>query len=1203
MDSIEEVNTDDFGFSLATDEKGFSVFGSTIDFEVHEEPLNLLAIGNKSGIIAISNVTTLCLDTLSAVDNPEAEEAKETLLRSVAGDDLEIKQVFFSPDEQTLFVVNNNKLQKLSAKKFIAGEGSSLADYEIGVAIIKNVIPSPVHNEKFLVLDDSNTLFLWEKSSLETVGSNIASACWSRDGSSYSYIINNTTTITNSADSTHIPIDVSQDEEYESDNYHIKQIFDLKTKFIAIFESNDSELDYHTTKAYYIEKTSSGYATQKLELEPPSNTVSRHLTYYTTWISEWKRNETLFFFSSGSSTDVDSLVSDASGFKILQLEDTNRASFPIDDEADVDTSPVGMAVDLRAFEAVVKEPCSGVEEVKGKLPKVYTLLHTGKLIAWWVFDKHGVLDGTVDLQRAYSAFPAVERDISSSISVIKETPSSQSEDSTTKGTFDGSIGFGSSSTRFGSSTGANEVAGGAFGSTSGAFGNLSTSDKTPSKTAEEGPTSFGSVAFGSAAPTSQPAAFGSSPQASKPVASGIGATPAFGSVGFGAPSFGSTSFVNANSSVIPTASSKSTFSNYANTPSGFGASTAKASPFGNLTSGSGSSPFASIGSGDKESPFGKLQESKSIFGQESNEGKPSSFGSTANVESPFAKLGNLDINKDGFGEPKESPFASLAQDTKPKESPFASFAQDTKQVSPFSSLAQDKKPSDSPFSSLGQERESKESPFASLKQTTKFESPFAKLEPFKRGEKQLTELESLRKHDSAESESTIGSYVNVEGSNEPSFGDLAIIDNSDKAAFGSNKSAFGGFGGSSTKSFGSAFGSSLTTTQQAVQDSSDSDETYDSEESSQEENSQAVDVRAEEVREHSYTIAGGRGNYINDSTSYDEQIPDKSTLNKEANKLNEFMLSRGTREKIVEDSSESYEEMAQHHSGGYISDESYEDLEEEDEIEKLLANRPPANPELLKFDGLEKGIKATKNPIEDMISTIFQNTTGQLKILERNSDKIIGFIDEHDYETSYSDAALKYPDYWHLASSHNIGILAKEEIQDITAIIEQAELQETKSKKLEDEVKLLQQKRIQLDKLISHLSIISKSETDPLLKSRPLDLANEALQVSIRKKLTRVKSLERELISKMMPLKARCSVNEGIASNLEKVTLKLHSNVADQRARIDVLLKEVEELSVNEKKEIPLIEASYNTGSIKAIAKTRLSNRLKDSSKVTKVKF
>ncbi|EMG49066.1 hypothetical protein G210_0259, partial [Candida maltosa Xu316] len=543
--------------------------------------------------------------------------------------------------------------------------------------------------------------------------------------------------------------------------------------------------------------------------------------------------------------------------------------------------------------------------------------------------------------------------------------------------------------------------------------------------------------------------------------------------------------------------------------SGFGSSGFGSSGFGKLGDGkpsifgddkpltSTSSPFANIGD-KKESPFasiGKKEESP--------------FASLGKKdESPFGNLGKKEEPKKeqspfaNFGKKEESPFASFAKkdETKEQEPHFASFGK--KQDSPFANL--DKKDetqkSESPIANLGKKDEPKteESPFAGFGKKT--ESPFASFGKTEDVKKQESPFANLGKKDEVKKEDT--------KTQESPF-----------AGFGKKQeSPFASFGKKQESPF-AKFGEQKPREVPLPQDESEENESPESEEETSEYDS---DVEQEEVEEDE-----------------DEDELEAAIENVKLDKVIDEQLKVEEKDLLKDLSIKSVDAKSS----------TQKEPEQEPEPEKEEIVDPV---KFLMFDGFTKESKSSSNGIMDKISSIFETTEGNLKILEENVNLLGKYIEYQEKQ----DLSIPHAEFSQVQVPLSLRneALSKElsELNELASSIQKSHFE-----------------KVKLDKLYSQLSLFatSKTENSSILKNRPLDVKDDVMRTKLREKLAKIKNQEQELLKLLMPFKAKNSMNTKTIDNIEKIVFQINEQILDHSENIDDLTSQIDKLNINKNHE------------------------------------
>ncbi|SGZ48587.1 CIC11C00000004492 [Sungouiella intermedia] len=713
---IEEFASEDIGFQLATGKHGVQLFENPVDFEnVATSPLHLLSVGNTKKIYAVSNTTLVAVGHLLDLNSPDSIRLS---LHTVNVPSLTCLSLNSSND--TLYGVSASNVVSMLVADIEVGDSKVTQVTDSGDVSKMAASPSSPRLYFFLKVDKSLIIVHGEESTIPAINA----AAWSILGTTVGAV----TDFEFSVFDVHGKLLVS----HEFSDVELKGVscVDSNNWFILATESEEDVYYLVNVELNTIKNVTS------VALAPPFGDAERAHSLYSTSLVNWTAGTSYAFITSALSTDI-ATVECGNGSKLVtQLNDTDRAELPMDDDSGDDTLPVGFAIDVSATDLTVKEPCQGVEEAVGVLPRLLCLNNLGNLLIWYVFDTTGVKKGTVSLTRALEAItPAQSTTSSTEASEEKKTEITSTAKEEPQQAF-GSTSFGQSS--FGSRP--SETSG--FGSSG--FGQPSLAQSSQESSGPEKPSGFGSSGFGSSGFGSSSlgstgfgkSSFGSKKDESNSTSSGAGSSgfggatfgqtsfgnkPTFGSSGFGATSGSSASSKPSNFGSFSSSSFSSTKTGQSpfgetQPPSGspfgvvkasidppFGSKASTDSPFGNI-GGSKPSPFGSAGT-STASPFGSTEPAPSPFG--TMKPVPSPFGSTKPADSPF---GSTEPAPSPFGtmKPVPSPFGS----TKPADSPFGStepapspFGTMKPIASPFGST----KPSSSPFGALQQQKTNIES--------------------------------------------------------------------------------------------------------------------------------------------------------------------------------------------------------------------------------------------------------------------------------------------------------------------------------------------------------------------------------------------------------------------------------------------------------------------------------------------------------------
>ena len=664
---IEEFISEDLGFRLVGNGDGISLFDSAVDFSgpvTSLYPLQLLAMGHCGHVYAASNTHEVALGNLSDLNGDSA------ILNLVRCELPGTSALKFNSSDSVLYAIAQGKV--FTATISPQGNNPSLSFTQIPLELSTIVLldPSPTDSELLLLLSNERKLSILAGNQETATVEGIKAMAWTKDGTQVIAVSETSLafyTTTGQALSSHeVPEGGKLFSVSSIDNTHWLVVGLPDTEggdliYTLVLEENGT-LTFHN-----------------VPVAPAFGDVERQPEVYSTSITNWVEGQSLLFATSALSTEISTIEVSPEKRLVSQLNDTDRAELPMDDDSGDDTLPVGFALDLFTTEITVKQPCNAADEAKGVLPRLMCLNNLGNLIMWYVFDNSALKNNTLSLQRA------IEAQKQHGLEATKA-------DEGAKANSFGSTAFGSSS--YNSYT----------NSASAANGNTSASKPEPTQ-------AFGTTGFSNA---------------SKPVAGSSG----FGSSGFGSSGFGSSAA--GSSAAGPSGFGTSGFGS-----SGFGTSSFGSSSFGNSTFGQattsiksddksnfGSSGFGSSGFGSKnESPFAQLTSEKpkeNVFGS-SSKSNAIPFGSSS-FEPTSDSLNSKSLFGSAVEKPKENPFGSAslgsssfgsAQSTQDKsKGPFASSTLSSSKPTPD-------KPTTTPFGSSGFGMTSSkptldQSPFASL---------------------------------------------------------------------------------------------------------------------------------------------------------------------------------------------------------------------------------------------------------------------------------------------------------------------------------------------------------------------------------------------------------------------------------------------------------------------------------------------------------
>ncbi|CAK7910461.1 hypothetical protein CAAN1_14S00320 [[Candida] anglica] len=1205
---LDEVASEHFGFKLSEPSEGIRVFDALPFDKVQSRDVDLLSFNNVKHYFACSDMSSLIVESIDVLKGGDEGEVNPKSWARVDGVN-DITQLKFNFDGSKLFFLDGGKL--LSISNFKKLEPKTVANGQT-----KRFCPSPT-SSKLLILRDNGDLYvdgvLWK--------SNIMTMSWTLDGE---YVIY--------ADSNEVRIAKPLSDTFDSvalvDGYLVLTATEVSLNVILLVfgpESNDPTDHDFKTLVVVLDENKKSTTTYEADVAPPFG-AERIGTYYIKTLNNWAKDQTLSFITAASSTDISTieLQKDGDSFQdpksIVQLNDSDRAQFPLNDDGD-DISPVGLALDLTNSDTIVSEPCIGIESAQG-LPKLWCLTQEGTLLGWWLYDSAKLSKDEVSLAGPLASLngeiskPEPKKEVK--FEEFNEKPTYSS--TTTNNPFGSSTGSVFGTGAFGSQTvKSDNPFGTSTGSPFGGFGN--NKPDAPASEAQNKPTT-----------TTNVSGFGISNTATNKPTTSPEKTGGFGSSGFGSSGFGSSGFGSSGFGSTPkvdTSSSSSGFGKSAFGSSGFGSNPAASST--TTSSGFGKSAFGSSGFGSSSaaattsasSGFGKSAFGSSGFGSSpttdssaapSGFGKSSfgsgAFGSTA-TGSPFGSLADKSKSSEvspfgGFGstERKSSPFAGLSSENK-SSSPFAGLSSENKSSSPFAGLSSENK-SSSPFAELSSDRSATSSPFdgpssADLSSTASPElsstkpstsNPFGSSTANAFGSLGLSDSNTLAKEESPKA-TTGGLFGKSEEAPKASSGGLfskseeapkatsgGLFGKSEEAPkestgglFGKSeeapKATSGGLFGKSEEapkeSTGGLFGNSEEAPKASTGGLFGSQKKISNNDTSTTKNldSKASGIFGVDNSKSPNTglISGFSGFGINNSEKKPAPIKSSADDNSDS-KSAPFLESTDA----VKDTDSKLTDEKHSETPKTVEDPgTVAKIEVEDNTPKPVRECEPFQ----NFAGIKPLPKPETNKVQNMTNEIYYKTSGILQVLENNVKILGNYLEElGDDKISLTEEDLDKPELWRVASSLN-------ELQDITynydsqqdiALRAQNEIYEKLSNlTIRTEDSFIQ--RTKVDKLLTQLAAFKDETNVKKLKNRPLEYPSVELQTSVRQKLQRYEKLKKELLLKLMTLKTKLVPENVFIQNAENMVFKINERILDHLGEIDRLAQKFGAIEFEEEKE------------------------------------
>ncbi|KAM9921924.1 hypothetical protein OXX59_006191 [Metschnikowia pulcherrima] len=1131
-EEVEEYFSEDLGFRLRTNKLGVSLFSSPIDFDipvVAEKPLQLLHVAHKKQLFAASNTQSIGIGRLADLDDEAALKAN-----FVAVSLKNVTHVRFDAANKHLYVISDGEMRRAAVDDYLkAPTSESFVSLGSGADVVA-FEPSPAHASTYAYLDASQRLHIVHKNAQNEI-CGVTGFSWARDGSELIYVSEN---------SLHF---LSLDN-VKTASYRVQdagKLFSVhainNSHWYVVGKSEDGEDDVHTLVA----KIGTEFSSLELMLPPAFGDVSRAPTVYFASISGWIDGTVLSFLASGLSTEVATLECGAHTRLVAVSNDTDRAELPMDEDSE-DTLPVGFAMELSGTARTVTDASPLIESAVGVLPRLLCVNNKGALFIWDIFDVAGVRENKLNLKQALASLPEVELDAVVAVenTHLRNVPASSITSTgfaKTLGSEHAKSKFGQASTLSSQSHPSTQPQPGAFGATS--FGAVNTAkpmfgsgdfkagpkpDAKPETThSSQAKPAFGGSGFGSSAASST--GFGGS-------GFGAAAKSGFGSssAGFGSNAvFGQASFDTKQPEkpfgTTPSSSGQTQASGYSGfgTNSKFGASPQTAqstnSPFAKLSDEKGSSPFANLMKSEKASPFGAANNAQDspVFGGSKKDDMASPFASlkTENKASPFGgSSGGTPSSLTGSNNATSSPFAGLESK---KASPFASVAQDSTS-SPFGR----------PFGTSNVSNENQNS----------VEAQFS----------------SSESDADSETESSEESEASNSGNESEVFAEKSTFANMNlnKSATASQGTGFGQFNPSSGPKIapvskdtrlGDLFGGFSAAKEPAAKSS-------------------GISVPQQSSTSYESSRAATPG--LNDSSlglSKPAKVSEMSTKN-DSDNVKPVPVSSASH---VSKNSESVKET--HNTIEKPTHAKPEPSHQESELKPTYDGQDIGEivkkTEFLKLCGFSEESDPKSDEVQRKFTELIQYAQGHMDILALNTEKAQVMIDAaglHRKQLTGSDLAT--PASWTLGDLADLASLASTPRERLSEALTSARHQNTKLAALLERVNTCEQKKTELQQIITQIALHKQSVESAKLETRPLDVRAEMLRHKLRQKVAKVESLQEEIAQKILPFGVRLDLGHGNTERvekLEKVVREVSLKARETARQVDSLEQEVHRICAN----------------------------------------
>ncbi|EGV60732.1 hypothetical protein CANTEDRAFT_116805 [Yamadazyma tenuis ATCC 10573] len=208
-----------------------------------------------------------------------------------------------------------------------------------------------------------------------------------------------------------------------------------------------------------------------------------------------------------------------------------------------------------------------------------------------------------------------------------------------------------------------------------------------------------------------------------------------------------------------------------------------------------------------------------------------------------------------------------------------------------------------------------------------------------------------------------------------------------------------------------------------------------------------------------------------------------------------------------------------------------------------------------------------------MIDQILNNVRGNMEVLSVNEEELHNAFDAHlcaeDWDSSEVTTALDHEMPLRLGMIRQIRQLLKDTSNETSSSLKEIRQQWSHFEKLDKSTEELLMTKYQIQKAIIQLQMFADESHNPsdLARYSALDYRSTQLQKSIRTKLQTVNNLKDQLISQMMPLKARVQGTELSVEKVKELLFQLNALISDKTTVVDELAAKLAKTKLQQPKE------------------------------------
>ncbi|KAF6011167.1 hypothetical protein HII12_002761 [Brettanomyces bruxellensis] len=355
---------------------------------------------SQSSLIAViqDKLRIIPISLLSTKLEPDQEEDSDEPITLADSDvkeitlDSNIQQIYLTADESYAVLIfdQSKKICSIQTSQLFGqwdGTVSSLTSYNLGSCIV-DVSLSSLKPDLVAIVTESNFLTIAnvrEINKASTIRKDVTCSFWKDDLPDALYVGSKTTAEisiikVNGEESLKIS---NEDDETKESELHAMKFFAIDAdSMLVIYGSSRASEGNNDFKSFVLKNDE--IANEAVDICQPWGSIPRKASFYGVNLSGWCKEFPSVLFTIGSkSIELNATTPES---QIRELNDSDNAEMPLDEDTGDDDTSLGLVIDLQASKNV-NQPCKLLDS-SGPLPRIIVLSNRGQLLTWniWYTD-------------------------------------------------------------------------------------------------------------------------------------------------------------------------------------------------------------------------------------------------------------------------------------------------------------------------------------------------------------------------------------------------------------------------------------------------------------------------------------------------------------------------------------------------------------------------------------------------------------------------------------------------------------------------------------------------------------------------------------------------------------------------------------------------------------------------------------------------